>query len=156
MSTISTELVANLLAAAIRYSGLAAMGPEHLPPVVEVSAQALAQKVCPDAPERCGSVAALFDTENYRIYLRDSFDLRNPMDNSFLVHEMVHVLQFWRHGGAYFDSCRNVLASERQAYSVQNNYLGEQGVDWREGGLMRFMRCPEDEAPQQGATAGKD
>jgi hypothetical protein len=29
---------------------------------------------------------------------------------------------------------------------VQNNYLGEEGIDWREGFLLRFMKCPPEEA----------
>jgi hypothetical protein len=38
-----------------------------------------------------------------------------------------------------------VLDSERQAYYAQNNYLGEEGIDWREGFLLRFMKCPTEE-----------
>jgi beta-galactosidase GanA len=105
----------------------------------------LAQKVCPDAPGTCNSVAALFDTESYRIYLRDTLNPTDPMDNSFIVHELVHVLQFKKFGHDYFTSCRKVLDSEQQAYYVQNNYLGEEGIDWREGFLLRFMKCPPEE-----------
>ena len=148
--TLSAELLARLLAAAIRYSALPPIGIAELPPIEQLSAQALAEKVCPDAPERCTTMAALFDTERYRIYLRDSLDPDNPMDNSFIVHELVHVLQYKKHGPEYFDDCPNRIASERQAYYVQNNYLGEAGVDWREGYLVRFMRCPGDDAPAAG------
>jgi hypothetical protein len=68
------------------------------------------------------------------------------MDNSFIVHELVHVLQFKKFGHDHFNSCRKVLDSEQQAYYVQNNYLGEEGIDWREGFLLRFMKCPPEEA----------
>lgn len=142
---LTAELMAGFLAAAVRFSGLPAVDMTELPPVEQVSASALAQKVCPDAPGSCNSVAALFDTERYRIYLRDTLNPADPMDNSFIVHELVHVLQFRKFGHDYFTSCRKVIESEKQAYYVQNNYLGEQGIDWREGFLLRFMKCPGEE-----------
>jgi len=144
--TLTAELMARFLAAAVRFSGLPAVDPADLPAIEQVSAQVLAQKVCPDAPGTCTSVAALFDTESYRIYLRDTLNPTDPMDNSFIVHELVHVLQFKKFGHDYFTSCRKVLNSEQQAYYVQNNYLGEEGIDWREGFLLRFMKCPPEEA----------
>lgn len=143
--TIAAELMAKLLAAAVEFSALPAIDIAELPAVEPVTAAVLSQKMCPDAPERCGSVAAVFDTESYRIYLRDTLDLTTAMDNSFLVHELVHVLQFKRYGDDYFASCRKVLNSEHQAYKVQNNYLGSEGIDWREGFLLRFMHCPAEE-----------
>jgi hypothetical protein len=148
--TISAELIARLLAATVQFSGLPAIDVADLPPVERVTAAELSKKMCPESPEKCGSVAALFDTETYRIYLRDTLDLATPMDNSFLVHELTHVLQFKQYGDAYFSSCRKVLDSEHAAYKVQNNYLGSEGVDWREGFLLRFMQCPpeEGEAPK--------
>lgn len=143
--TIAAELMAKLLAAAIEFSALPGIDVAALPAVEPVTAAVLSQKICPDAPERCSSVAAVFDTESYRIYLRDTLDLTTAMDNSFLVHELVHVLQFKRYGDDYFSSCRKVLDSEHQAYKAQNNYLGSEGIDWREGFLLRFMKCPPEE-----------
>ena len=139
---LSAELLARLLAAAIRYSSLPAIDPADLPPIEQVSATVLSEKVCPDEPQRCTAMAALFDAEDYRIYLRDSLDLNDPMDNGFIVHELVHVLQYRKYGHDYFDDCHRRIDSERQAYYVQNNYLGEQGIDWREGFLVNFMKCP--------------
>lgn len=143
--TLSAELLARLLAAAVRYSSLPAIDPFDLPPIEQLSAAALSEKVCPDEPSRCSTMAALFDTERYRIYLRDTLNPNDPMDNSFIVHELVHVLQYRRHGADYFASCQRRILSEQQAYAVQNNYLGEEGIDWREGYLVRFMRCPDEE-----------
>ena len=100
--TISAELIARLLAATVQFSGLPAIDVADLPPVERVTAAELSKKMCPESPEKCGSVAALFDTETYRIYLRDTLDLATPMDNSFLVHELTHVLQFKQYGDAYF------------------------------------------------------
>ena len=146
---ITTELIAYLLTAAIKFSGLPPIEASSLPPFEEVTGEQLAQQMCPESPERCRSVAALFDTENYRIYLRNTLDMDSPMDNSFLVHEMVHVLQFKRYGDDYFSSCRKVVESEHQAYRAQNNYLGSEGIDWREGFLLRFMNCPPEEGEMQ-------
>jgi hypothetical protein len=143
--TLTAELLASLLATAIRYSVLPAVDITELPPIEQISAQAMSEKVCPETPERCTTMAALFDTEGYRIYLRDSLNPEDPMDNGFIVHELVHVLQYKKHGAEYFDDCMNRIASERQAYFVQNNYLGEQGIDWREGFLVNFMKCPPPE-----------
>ncbi len=153
--TLSAELLGRLLAAAIRYSLLPAIDINELPPIEQLSAQALAEKVCPESPERCTTMAALFDTEHYRIYLRDSLNPDDPMDSGFIVHELVHVLQYKKYGATYFENCHHRIASERQAYFVQNNYLGEQGVDWREGYLVRFMRCP-DEGDAGPDRAGRD
>ncbi len=153
--TLSVELLGRLLAAAIRYSLLPAIEVSELPPIEQLSAQALADKVCPEAPDRCTTMAALFDTEHYRIYLRDSLNPDDAMDSGFIVHELVHVLQYKKYGVAYFENCHNRIASERQAYFVQNNYLGEQGVDWREGYLVRFMRCP-DEGDDGPGRVGRD
>ena len=69
-------------------------------------------------------MAAVFDSEKYRILILSTLDLKDPEDNSFLVHELVHVLQFKQQGDAGFDSCQRVVASERAAYAVvQTSYL---------------------------------
>lgn len=146
---ITTELIAYLLAAAIKFSGLPAMDAASLPPFEVVTGEQLAQKMCPEHPERCSNVAAMFDTENYRIFFRNTLDMNSPMDNSFLVHEMVHVLQFKTYGDDYFSNCRKVLDSEHQAYRAQNNYLGSEGIDWREGFMLRFMTCPAEDGEAQ-------
>ncbi len=139
---IEKELLADLLAAAIRISQLPGVPIADLPPVIPVTAQTLIEKVCPDQPERCRSMAALFDTEAYEIYVRKPLDLRNTITLSFIVHEMVHVLQFKQGGHARFEGCPAVLANETQAYKVQNIFLNENGSDWREGFSLRFMTCP--------------
>lgn len=139
----SSVLLASLLAAAIRLSGLPGIDADELPPLVRMTEDELAQTVCPDGG--CRSLAAVFDTERYRILLRDSLKLDDPVDNSFLVHEFVHVLQFQRHGHARFSSCQKVLSSEREAYAVQNAYLREFGVFSPEGDMTRFMRCPPEQ-----------
>lgn len=145
---LEKELLADLLAAAIRISQLPGVPVADLPPVIPVTAQTLVDKVCPTQPERCRNMAALFDTEAYEIYVRKPVDPRNPITLSFLVHEMVHVLQFRQGGHARFETCQAVLDSEQQAYKVQNVFLNENGSDWREGFSLRFMTCPPETAPK--------
>jgi hypothetical protein len=145
---LGKELLIDLLAAAIRISQLPAIPTEQMPPVIPVSRQYLVEKVCPEQPERCRSMAALFDTEAYEIYVRKPVDLRSPVTLSFIVHELVHVLQFREGGHARFEGCQAVLTNEQQAYKVQNIFLNENGSDWREGFSLRFMTCP----PEPGKT----
>ena len=140
--SLDKELLADLLMAAIRISQLPAIAADELPPVIPVSAQQLIEKVCPEQPERCRNMAALFDTEAYEIYVRKPVDTRNPITLSFIVHEMVHVLQFRQGGHGRFETCEAVLSGEQQAYKVQNVFLNENGSDWREGFSLRFMTCP--------------
>lgn len=145
--TIATEL----LTAAIALSGLPAITPEQLPPLYAVSRTDLAQLICPQQPQQCPSMAAVFDSEGYRILILSTLDLKDPEDNSFLVHELVHVLQFKQHGDAGFDSCQRVVASERAAYAVQNRYLAVRGLFSQQGMMMRYAQCPPEK--QDAATA---
>lgn len=143
---VSHQILSTLLSAAIELSGLPGIDVSELPAFVPATEAELASLACPEQPGGCRSVAALFDTERYRILMRASLDASVPLDSSFLVHELVHVLQFKRYGHARFTRCRDLLSSEEQAYAVQNAYLRRQGIFWREGETLRFMRCPPDEA----------
>lgn len=145
---LNSELIADLLAVAIRLSQLPGIPVEQLPPIIPVSANTLEEKVCPDQPARCRSMAAVFDAEAYQIFVRQPVDERSPLTRSFIVHEMVHVLQFKQGGHERFEGCNAVLANEQQAYRVQNIFLYENGSDWREGFSLRFMSCP----PEPGKT----
>ena len=135
---IATEL----LTAAITLSGLAPITPVQLPPLYAVTKTELAQTVCPDQPGQCQGMAAIFDTERYRILILSTLDLNDPEDNSFLVHELVHVLQFKQNGETGFSSCQAIVDSEHAAYRVQNLYLAARGLFSQQGMMMRYMRCP--------------
>jgi hypothetical protein len=141
---VSEALMTSLLAFAVQLSGLPAIEPDDLPPVLQMTEDELATLVCPEEPNGCRTLAAVFDTEHYRILIQSSLSPEDPLDSSFLVHELVHVLQFKQFGDARFATCTDVLSSERQAYSVQNAYLREQGIFWREGRMLRYMQCPEE------------
>ena len=138
---LSHELLSTLLLAAIRFTGLPALQVSELPPVIMLPRSELNKTVCAAAPVRCAGLTAAFDTLGYRIVADDKLDFNDPDDASFLLHEMVHVLQFKNTGITGFTSCTAVLDSEEQAYSAQNDYLREHNRPAHQGAMLRFSRC---------------
>ena len=120
---MDASLTAYLLAAAIRITGLAPVPVSELPPFVALSSRDLERQVCPDGGPGCQGIVAYFDALHYRILYRDSLNLDDPFDHSFLLHEMVHVLQHRQEGNAMYEDCRALLRTEAQAYRAQNIYL---------------------------------
>lgn len=143
---LTAEFLSGLLAAAVQFSGLPAIDAAALPPVEILDKDAFYAQICPHRPARCTAVMAVFDTQRYRILIRDSLNMDRPADNSYLLHEMVHVLQYKKDGSTRFMSCQSVLESERAAFDAQNLYLAANGVTQRAGHAVRYMRCP----PQPG------
>lgn len=142
----SYELLIRLLASAIEFSGLPAIHVSELPPVIVMPREELNRTVCATEPVRCTGLMAAFDTERYRILVDSRLDLNQAGDNSFLVHEIVHVLQLKQAGSRRFTSCRAVISSEREAYEVQNRYLMQNSIPGMHGSMLRFARCPDDES----------
>lgn len=141
----SYEILIRLLAAAVEFSGLPAIHVSELPPVIMMPREELNRTVCVNEPIRCTGLMAAFDTERYRILVDSRLDLNEASDNSFLVHEIVHVLQLKQAGSRRFTSCRAVISSEREAYDVQNRYLMQNSIPAQHGSGLRFARCPEPE-----------
>jgi hypothetical protein len=140
----SHELLTQLLAAAIQLSGLPAIHVSELPPIVMLSRRVLNETVCSSAPVRCSGLIAAFDTQRYRIVVDEKLEFGDPDDDSFLVHEFVHVLQFRQSGSVGFTSCNAIVKSEREAYAAQDLYLREHGRPGQYGVNMRFIRCPSE------------
>ena len=140
-SVINTELLAYLLAAAVKCSGLPGLPVERLPPIEIVSAEVISSEVCPDDKEGCGNLAAIFDTEHYVILVRDTLDMEKALDNSFLLHELVHVLQWTSRGPDIFKDCVASMRTEAEAYRAQNAYLKREGQFARFGEVLRFTTC---------------
>ena len=140
------EILTRLLSLAIQFSGLPSIHVSELPPVVLLSRDELNKTVCSSAPVRCAGLIAAFDTQRYRIVVDSKLDFTDPVDASFLLHEMVHVLQFKQTGATGFTTCAGVLESEEQAYSVQNQYLRQNNKPARQGSMLRFSRCPREPA----------
>ena len=140
-SVINTDLLAYLLAAAVKWSGLPGMPVDQLPPIEMVSAAYISSEVCPDSKEGCSNLVAIFDTEHYVILVRDTLDMEKAFDNSFLVHELVHVLQFRSRGPDIFKDCPTSMRTEAEAYKAQNAYLKREGQFARFGEVLRFTTC---------------
>jgi hypothetical protein len=130
-----------LLDFAVAQTGYPALTVESLPPLVALSEQDFGQEVCPEDPLHCRNIVAVFDTDGYRIVHKAYLDPEDPSDHSFLLHELVHVLQHQSRGDAIFATCENTLRTETEAYRVQNEYLRRQGQLMRAGKALGFMNC---------------
>jgi hypothetical protein len=140
-AAIDAALAADLLGWASRLSGLPNPPSEALPRFVPLPQREIARIVCADRPAGCDALVAVYDTDRRRILYRDTLDLRDPTDQSFIVHELVHHLQFLQRGQALFASCQSTLAGEAQAYRVQNLYQAQFRQWQRMGEILRFMHC---------------
>lgn len=140
---MDTALIAYLLAAAIRITGLPPVPAEELPPFVALSSRELERQVCPNAGQGCRGIVAYFDALHYRILYRDSLNLDEPFDHSFLLHEMVHVLQHRQEGNAMYEDCRALLRTEAQAYRAQNIYLRAHDQLAYVGTRLNQASCPK-------------
>jgi len=136
---LDIELQQDLMAWAVRLSGLPA--PAALPRLTALSEAALSHRVCPDEPRHCRTLMAVYDTDRQEVLYRNSLDLRDETDQSFVVHEFVHHLQHLRDGDALFSDCQRVVAAESLAYAVQNRYLAHFRQWRRVGEMLRFMHC---------------
>lgn len=138
-------LLTELLALAASFSGYAPIGIDDLPPVVTMPGAMLQATACPEQPRQCERLVAMFDRGQYRILIRDSLDLRDVSDNSFLLHELVHVLEYKAKGERFQVDCDDSLESERTAYRAQNAYLRSRGRTERHGDMFSDMRCSVDQ-----------
>lgn len=139
-ATEREALLAELMAWAVRLTGLPPSADR--PPVIALAPEALWATACPDDPRPCRGLVALYDTERERVLIRDSLDLADPSDQSFVVHEFVHHLQHRAQGAALVGRCEGVIAAEAQAYAAQNRFLAGQRQLLRVGDMLRRMRCP--------------
>src|SRR6476660_7364912 len=93
--------------------------PGDLPPVFQVPQHVLEAKVC---DEPCNVSAAYVPREG--IYLAAKLDpIREPLDRSALLHELVHYLQQGHPKFAGLAPCERERSKEEEAYAIQNAYL---------------------------------
>jgi hypothetical protein len=144
---MDASLIAFLLDLAVKFTGLPAVPADQLPPLRAVSPSEMRTIACGDAPAGCGQIVALFDTDRYGIFYLDTLDLQDAQDNSFLLHEIVHVLQY-RHGGsaAMYANCEALLDTEAQAYRAQNAYLRREGRLMQVGAVLQATTCAANNA----------
>lgn len=139
---MDASTLAYLLAAATHLSGLPPL--QKLPEITPVSAIQMVATVCPQVPSDCRSLQAVYETEGNHILYLDTLDMEVPEDASFLVHEITHALQYQARGDAIFAGCNAMMATEKEAYAVQNKFLQREGRLLRVGEMLRFARCPDD------------
>jgi len=139
------ETLAFLLTMAISLSGLPGMPVSELPPITPVSQETMFREVCPVHPHDCYGLQAVYDTDGKRVLYLDTLNTEDSFDNSFLVHELVHVLQYRAYGDTIYAGCAALKRTETQAYAVQNAYLKRQGVFAQVGEGLRFnfMKCED-------------
>jgi len=93
--------------------------PETLPAVFQLPQAALEAKVC---DEPCNVSAAYIPHDG--IYLAENLDPEHQaVDQSILLHELVHYLQQGHPKFAHLLGCERERAKEQEAYEIQNAYL---------------------------------
>ncbi len=141
-----SEVLEYLFSKAVRLSGLKAYEIKELPPIYVVSTAQLNSEVCPEDPNNCRNLAAVFDDLGYRILIRDDLEISsnfNPMNYSFLIHEIIHSLQYRNFGAEIFNGCEAVFKTEELAYHSQDQYLKEEGDFFRAGMALKYFYCDE-------------
>jgi hypothetical protein len=138
---MDASLIAFLLELAVKFSGLPAMPAEQLPPLLPISKFQMQAIVCRDASAGCDGIVALFDDAGQKIFYLDTLDLDSADDNSFLLHEIVHALQYRQIGAAMYADCDALLRTEAQAYRAQNAYLRREGRLMQTGAVLRISSC---------------
>lgn len=151
---MDSALIAFLLDMAVKFTGLPPIPVEALPAFQPVSRAEMQRLICPEEAPGCGAIVALFDTDHYRILYLAQLDPDNPADNSFLIHEIVHVLQYHQKGEAIYADCTTLLQTEGQAYRAQNAYLRREGQLMRVGEVLRFTTCAGEGAVAARAAPG--
>ena len=101
--------------------------PEQFQTIKLTTKQALRAMLCPSesCEPRGGQVG---DT----IYLSEDMDFGDPFDESVVVHEMVHYIQWWKaggHRGGEARDCWENISREVKAYAIQQRVLERAGHD---------------------------
>lgn len=147
------ELISYAYQKAVRISGINAYPESKIPPIYIVSKEELGKIVCPEDPGSCDRLAAVFDDIEYRIIVRSDFTFNNAFDDSFLIHELVHTLQYNQNGPEIFKNCQAIYSTEELAYQAQDTYLKEEGAFFRASIALKFFYCDEEIAAKDYAKS---
>lgn len=129
-----------------KFSGLQALDPIDgisKIPVLLMPEDELTKSVCPEDPQNCHGLAAVYDTTQVRILVREDLNPDGDMvAASFLLHEMVHALQAEKFTeDELFGTCERLFRTEQQAYAAQDAFLKSEGQFFRAGSALRFFIC---------------
>ena len=100
---------------------------------------------CDDARLPDVQVAALFSPEKGIMFLRDTFQMENPKDESAIVHELTHFVQAFN--GKFGNVCIGLL--QKEAYGSADKWSVEHGHEAEPMTPMRMfeeMWCGTDSA----------
>lgn len=116
--------------------------PEQLPVVHIVPHAVLEEKIC---HKPCSSpVLGWFSRHNNQIYLDNHLDLKGSIyARSILLHELVHYVQELSGRFASMRECESWVLREREAYTIQNRWLFEQGSPTMSLVLLNVDICPD-------------
>lgn len=96
--------------------------PPPAPPTVVVHTSTVRPSLSPLAPHRL----ALYDEDSRTIHVARDWDGHDPIDQSVLLHALLHHVQ---PRAAESDRCHH--AREAEAYRLQALWLSQQGIDFR-------------------------
>jgi len=147
---VTESVMVSLMIAASRLSGLPAVPADQMAAVKSISQEEIITMQCPTEPDECSGMVAFFDIPKNTIFLKNTLDLDSTRDLSFLLHEMVHVLQYKAFGESIFSDCDNTVRSEKLAYAVQNRFLLNNGLFDRFGDSLAYMTCSDVQDAKQG------
>lgn len=118
-------------------------------PVYKVSEADMSQIICPQDPQNCRGLGAVYDTTRSRILMRSDLDpAKDSVSASFLLHEDVHALQHERRSeDEMYGTCERLFTTEREAYQAQDRFLASEGAFFRAGGFLRFFVCKNPVSP---------
>lgn len=111
------------------------------PQILKKTKVQMTQEICPEDPNNCYNLAAFYNTDKNEITYDEMLDINSDHDNSFIVHEIVHSLQFHHKGSSIYIDCKATKATELEAYTVQNIYLKKRGQFAQYGEALRFLVC---------------
>ena len=99
------------------------------------------QPVCTTYNPETSKVLGLYNNETKTVLLNKDFWIASVRDQSILLHELVHHMQYSRNWGHYRKKCRGDI--EKEAYNLQENWLEIRGLTLAKtidlGPLMRHV-----------------
>jgi len=111
------------------------------PALVELPVDQLKARVCPEQPIDCASLVAAYGIKDGVILHSDQINMSNPIDRSYLLHELVHFLQHRDEGEQVNRTCESILRWERHAYIAQSRYLAKNGHPFPIDEMMKLTYC---------------
>ena len=99
------------------------------------------QPICETYDGKTTNILALYNSSTSTVYLHKDFWWASVRDQSILLHELVHHMQYSHDFSQYSRLCKGDI--EKEAYDIQEIWLKERGKTLRDtielGPLMRHV-----------------